>query len=119
MWSVEYAEEFELWWETLDESAQDAIDRCIYLLEQFGPSLTRPYVDRVKGSRHANMKELRIQHRGAPLRTLFAFDPNRTAILLIGGDKTSDGGFYVRMVPLADDIYDQHLAALKKKRSQP
>jgi hypothetical protein len=63
------------------------------------------------------MKELRTQHRGRPLRTLFAFAPRRHAILLIGGDKTGDKRFYGRMVPLADRLYDEHLAQLKREGS--
>ncbi len=61
------------------------------------------------------MKELRTQHQGRPVRTLFAFDPRRTAILLIGGDKTGDDRFYKRLVPLADDLYDIHLSELKQE----
>jgi hypothetical protein len=69
----------------------------------------------VYGSKHANMKELRTQHQGRPLRTLFAFDPRRCAILLIGGDKTGDDRFYERMIPIADKLYDEHLAQLRKE----
>ena len=61
------------------------------------------------------MKELRTQHQGQPLRTLFAFDPRRTAILLIGGNKTGDARFYERMLPLADRLFAEHLRALKKE----
>jgi hypothetical protein len=61
------------------------------------------------------MKELRTQHAGRPIRTLFAFDPRRTAILLIGGDKTGDARSYDRMVPIADDLYDEYLADLRKE----
>jgi hypothetical protein len=61
------------------------------------------------------MKELRTQHRGRPLRTLFAFDPRRYAILLIGGDKTGDARFYDRMIPLADRLYDEHLETLRNE----
>jgi len=59
------------------------------------------------------MKELRTQHSGRPIRTMFAFDPRRTAILLIGGDKTGDDRFYNKMIPLADDLYDLHLQTLQ------
>ena len=59
------------------------------------------------------MKELRTQHSGRPLRTLFAFDPRRCAILLIGGDKTGDDRFYERTLAIADDVYDTHLATLR------
>jgi hypothetical protein len=61
------------------------------------------------------MKELRTQNQGRPLRTLFAFDPRRCAILLVGGDKTGGDRFYDRMVPVADRLYDEHLLALEKE----
>lgn len=77
--------------------------------------LGRPYADTVKGSRHANMKELRTQSLGRPLRTFFAFDPRRAAILLIGGDKTGDKRFYDRMIPVADRLYDEHVARLRRE----
>jgi hypothetical protein len=115
MWEIEYTDEFEAWWETLDADEQESVAVSVELLRQLGPHLPRPHADTLKGSRHANKKELRTQHAGRPLRTLFAFDPRRTAILLIGGDKTGDGRFYVRMIPLADDLYDQHLATLHKE----
>ena len=88
----------------------------VELLRQLGPHLGRPHVDAIQGSRHSNMKELRTQHQGRPLRTLFAFDPRRCAILLVGGDKTGDDRFYDRMVPVADRLYDEHLLALEKER---
>jgi hypothetical protein len=69
----------------------------------------RPHVDTVSASEFRNMKELRTQSSGAPLRTFFAFDPRRKAILLIGGDKTGDQRFYEKMIPLADKLYIQHL----------
>ena len=115
MWEVEYTGEFEAWWDRLDEAQQESVAASIGLIEQLGPQLPRPYSDTVKGSRHANMKELRTQHKGSPIRTLYAFDPRRMAILLIGGDKSGDGRFYERMVPKADALYDNHLAELKKE----
>ena len=75
--------------------------------------MSRPYADTVEGSKHPNMKELRTQSKGNPLRTLFAFDPRRCAILLIGGDKTGDKRFYEKMIPLADRLYQEHLKELK------
>jgi hypothetical protein len=114
-WDVEFTDEFEAWWTTLSEDEQDAIDASVQLIETIGPQLGRPHADTLEGSRHANMKELRTQCQGRPLRTLFAFDPRRAAILLIGGDKTGDGRFYERMIPEADRLYDEHLAELKKE----
>ena len=114
-WDVEFTDEFEAWWTTLSEDEQDAIDASVQLVETIGPQLARPHADTLVGSRHANMKELRTQCQGRPLRTLFAFDPRRAAILLIGGDKTGDNRFYERMIPEADRLYDDHLAELKKE----
>jgi len=115
MWNVEFTDEFGQWFEGLEESDQDAIAKSIEILQQIGPSLGRPYADTIKGSRHSNMKELRSQSSGDPIRTFFAFDPRRAAILLIGGDKTSDKRFYERMIPLADKLYDVHLSELRKE----
>ena len=69
-----------------------------------------------ESSRHQNMKELRIQHAGRPYRVLFAFDPKRCAILLTGGDKTGKDRWYEEFVPIADRLYDEHLAALEKEK---
>ena len=115
MWEVEYTDEFGEWWETLTADDQTALYVGVRLLGQFGPQLPRPYVDTVNSSRHPNMKELRTQSKGRPLHTFFAFDPRRCAILLIGGDKTGDDRFYEQMIPLADCLYDEHLASLRKE----
>ncbi len=115
MWEVEFTDEFDQWWQTLSERDKESLTGSIYLLREMGPLLRRPHADTVKGSRHPNMKELRTQSHGHPLRTLFALDPRRHAILLIGGDKTGDNRFYDRMIPLADDLYDRHLEDLRKK----
>ena len=111
MWEVEFSDEFGRWWDTLDEAERESLLASVILLRQFGPSHGCPHVDTLKGSRHSNMKELRTQHRGRPLRTLLAFDPRRVAILLLGGDKTGDK----RMIRLADHIYDRHLSELNGK----
>jgi len=116
VWEVEYTDEFAQWWTELTEVEQDAIARSVELPRRLGPSLGRPHADSVKSSRHANMKELRTQCGGRPFRTFFALDPRRSAILLIGGDKTGDSRFYERMIPLADDLYDVYLAELRKER---
>jgi len=87
-WEVEFTDEFGTWWEGLSEAEQVDVRAEVNLLRRFGPSLGRPHVDSVASSKHGNMKEMRVQHRGRPYRVLFAFDPRRTAILLIGGNKT-------------------------------
>lgn len=115
MWNAEYTDEFEAWWKTLDEDEQDSLRASVEELMRSGPQLGRPHVEHIKQSRHANMKELRTQHQGRPYRTFFAFDPRRTAILLIGGDKTGDGRFYERMVPWADTLYDEYLKEIEQE----
>lgn len=114
-WEIEYTDEFEEWWNSLSGVEQHSIALSVELLKDDGPNLGRPHVDTVKGSRHPNMKELRTQHAGNPYRTFFAFNPQRTAILLIGGDKTGKKRFYEEMIPRADDLYDQHLEELRKE----
>ena len=114
-WTVEYTDEFLKWWQRLDEGEQESLRASVGLLEECGPQLARPHADSVKGSRHANMKELRTQHDGRPYRTFFAFDPRRTAILLIGGDKTGDKQFYQRMIPEADRLFDEYLEELRQE----
>ena len=115
-WEVEYTDEFEGWWNSLSESEQESIDSYVRMLQQGGPTLPFPFSSGVKQSRHSHMRELRVQHAGCPYRVLYAFDPRRTALLLIGGDKTGDDRWYDRNVPLADDLYDSHLIGLKKER---
>ena len=84
------------------------------MLAEAGPALGFPYSSGIEGSKFAHMRELRIQHEGRPYRILYAFDPTRTALLLLGGDKTGDGRWYEKMVPKADAIYEKHLKTIKK-----
>ncbi len=112
---VEYTDQFEEWWNTLDEDEQASVDAYVQMLEEFGVALAFPYSSDVKGSRHSQMRELRPQHQGRPYRVLYAFDPRRMVILLIGGDKTGNDRWYKKYVPIADDIYSAHLAQLKKE----
>ena len=114
-WEVEFTDEFGAWWEGLSEAEQVDVRAEVNLLRRFGPMLGRPHVDSVASSKHANMKELRVQHRGRPYRVLFAFDPRRTAILLIGGNKTGKGRWYKEFVPIADRLYDEHLETLRRE----
>jgi hypothetical protein len=114
-WDVEYTDEFEDWWNHLSEAEQDDIAFGVGLLEVYGPALKRPYADVVASSRHLHMKELRIQHQGRPYRILYTFDPRRTAILLIGGDKTGQDRWHDTYVPIADRLYDEHLATLRRE----
>jgi len=115
VWEVEYTDQFETWWDDLTEAQQDIVDAGIRKLAAEGPTLGRPLVDLIKGSRHKNMKELRLSKLGA-LRVLFAFDPLRSAILLMGGDKTGQWNqWYITAIPIADDLYDEHLKDINEK----
>lgn len=114
MWAVELTSEFETWWDGLTEREQARVDAAVEVLREVGPGLGRPYVDTVRGSRHRNMKELRP--RGGHLRVLFAFDPRRTAVLLLGGDKSDQWqSWYDTAISRADERYDEHVADLRRK----
>jgi len=114
-WLVKYTDGFEGWWNFLSEAEQEDVNAKVILLQRYGPALRRPPSDVIASSRHSHMKELIIQHAGRPYRVLYAFDPRRTAILLLGGDKTGDDRWYEKFVPIADRLYDEHLAALEKE----
>jgi hypothetical protein len=114
-WKVEYTDEFEAWWESLTDTEQISVAASVKLLETRGPNLGHPHSSAINGSRHGRMRELRTQRGGRPFRTLYAFDPRRMAILLIGGDKTGEDRWYEVYVPLADKLYDEHLAQLKRE----
>lgn len=114
-WNVEYTDEFGDWWSGLSEDEQESLAASVRLLEERGPALGFPHSSGINGSKHGHMRELRTQHDGHPLRTLYAFDPRRSAILLIGGDKTGDKRWYETHVPIADRLYDEHLEQLKNE----
>lgn len=115
MWDVEYTDDFEEWWDELSPEQQEALHDRVTLLQESGPALGRPVVGAIESSRHRNMKELRVSRAGA-LRVLFAFDPRRTAILLLGGDKTGNwNDWYEWAIPWADDLYDDHLEELRSE----
>lgn len=118
MWDVEYTDQFEEWWNSLALAEQAAVEAAVNALQRDGPSLGRPLVETIKGSRHRNMKELRPP-RGN-MRILFIFDPRRTAILLLGGDKTNQWeAWYRRAIPLADQLYDDYLEELRREGESP
>ncbi|MGC1461122.1 MAG: type II toxin-antitoxin system RelE/ParE family toxin [Terracidiphilus sp.] len=108
-WEVEVSDEFIAWYDGLDEQEGVRVDSAVDMLKEYGPTLGRPYVDTLKGARHANLKELRVQHFGRPYRILFAFDPRRNAYLILGGDKGGDANWYEDAIRRADAIYAQHL----------
>ena len=113
-WVVDAVEEFITWLAEQDQDTQEKVVALRRLLEQHGPTLGRPYVDRIKGSRRHNLKELRPSSSEAEaLRILFYFDPRRQALLLVGGDKAGNWhGWYEQNIPLAEARIDRHEAAL-------
>jgi len=114
-YDVEFADEFGEWWDGLDGDEQESVSRSVKLLIGEGVNLPRPHADTLKGSRFPNMKELRVQHQGRPYRVLYAFDPRRCAMLLIGGDKTGNARWYREFIPIADAIFEQHLREIAKE----
>jgi hypothetical protein len=107
--------DFALWLRTLTNPQIAAILKIASLLTEFGPGLGRPYVGKIEGSEFSNMKELVVQIAGEPWRVLFAFDPNRTPVLLVGGNKTGDDRWYKTQIPIADARYRRHLERLKSR----
>lgn len=114
-WNVEHTDEFAEWYHGLSEAQQDDVTATTLLLMEMGPRLPFPHSSGVNGSKHSHMRELRVQSGGKPLRVFYAFDPRRSAILLIGGDKTGDKRFYERMTPVADKLYDVYIAEIRKE----
>jgi len=114
-WEVEFTDDFGDWWDSLTEAEQIEVVAVVDLLEERGPRLSFPYGSGIEASRHSHMRELRIQYAGSPYRVLYAFDPRRVAILLIGGNKTGDDRWYERMVPVADELYDAYLSELREE----
>lgn len=114
-WEIEYTNEFEGWWDGLTLRQQQDFTMTVDLLIRHGPLLPFPHSSGALSSRHSRMRELRGQSGGQPLRAFYAFDPRRTAILLIGGVKTDGDRFYERHMPAADRLYDEHLAELREE----
>ena len=109
---MEVSDEFAGWYETLDEEESVSVDSGVDKLAEYGPMLGRPYADTLKGSRIPNLKELRVQHQGRPLRILYAFDPRRCAYVILGGDKTGNDDWYVAAIRRAEAIYARHLTEI-------
>lgn len=114
-WEVLFTDEFGEWWDGLTAAEQEDVNAYVILLQKEGPKLPFPYSSGVEGSKYSHMRELRVQHAGRPYRVLYAFDPNRSAILLIGGDKTGDDRWYETYIPIADRLYAEHFAEIQEK----
>lgn len=117
-WTVRLHDAFEPEFEALAEAVQDELLAQAKVIETFGPAAGRPRVDTLKGSKHANMKELRFDADDGVWRAAFAFDPKREAIIIVAADKSggSEKKFYKRLIKTADERFDQHLDALKERK---
>ena len=114
MWTVKTTDLFDAWLDIQDEDTQEKVLAGMLALAQGGPSVGRPLVDTIKGARFPNLKELRVQHHGEPLRAFFAFDPLRQAIVLCAGNKGgNEKRFYKEMLPIAEAEYAKHLIELE------
>lgn len=120
IWTVLFHDAFDTEFSSLAEALQDELLAHARLLAEFGPNLGRPTVDTLKGSRHSNMKELRFSYNGQVWRVAFAFDTQRQAILLVGGDKggADQRRFYKRLINVADRRYDEHLSVLTRQNKE-
>ena len=117
-WDVEVTDEFGDWFRSLGDAERESVAAKVDLLEKLGPQLGHPHSSAISSSKHDHMRELRVQHQGRPYRVLYAFDPRRSAILLLGGDKTGNDRWYEQFVPQADKLYDEHLRTLKSEEEQ-
>jgi hypothetical protein len=114
VWDVEFTDQFGAWYASLTEKEQDVIEASVNILISYGPGLGRPLVDRIKRSTIKNLKELRPP--STSLRILFVFDPRRSAILLLGGNKERQwNAWYDRNIPIAEDLYEEYLRELRRE----
>src|SRR5580704_2527752 len=116
-WAVELADEFEPEFDAMHEDVRTEILAQALLLEQFGPQSDRPRADTLNGSRQRNMKELRFSAADGEWRVAFAFDPKRSAILLVAADKSggSQRRFYRELIRKADIRFDRHIHRLQNE----
>ena len=117
-WSIQFDDLFFIEAASFETTVRAELAACLILLREFGPALKRPHCDTLKGSRHANMKELRFTADDGVWRVAFAFDPKRNAIMLVAGDKSGvrEKRFYRQLIATADGRFDAHLAYLKMKK---
>ncbi|EOD6687553.1 type II toxin-antitoxin system RelE/ParE family toxin [Salmonella enterica subsp. enterica serovar Cerro] len=116
MWTIKTTDTFDNWFTSLNDTDRASVLSALLVLREKGPGLSRPYADTIRGSRYSNMKELRVQSRGDPIRAFFAFDPARTGIVLCAGNKVgNEKRFYDEMLPVADREFTNWLNILKEK----
>jgi hypothetical protein len=121
MWTVATTTEFDQWFaDDLADDEREEVTAVVNLLKLFGPMLKRPHADTLKGSKHQNMKELRARTSGSELRVAFAFDTERKALLLVGGNKAGVGqrAFYAQLIDRADRLFAAHLANIKAAKKK-
>ncbi|MFM8297984.1 MAG: type II toxin-antitoxin system RelE/ParE family toxin [Microcystis flos-aquae DF17] len=116
-WNIIFDPDFRFWFYQQEQGLQNEIFAVLTVLMKLRPALGRPRVDTIEGSSFKNMKELRIQYKGEPWRVLFAFDPHRQAILLVGGNKSGNKRWYKENIPIADQRYQKYLEKLKEEKS--
>jgi len=104
---IVFTNEFEAWWDELDVEEQKSVGVVVELLEEFGVLLGFPQTSAIEGSK--KLRELRIQHQGEPYRVLYAFDPARDAVLLVGGNKTGNDRWYEQNIPIAERVFATYL----------
>ncbi|MDX1525858.1 MAG: type II toxin-antitoxin system RelE/ParE family toxin [Pseudidiomarina maritima] len=116
MWTIRTTDRFDAWFDALDDTDKENVIASLLLLQSEGPFLSRPYADTLYGSVHSNLKELRIQSKGKPIRVCFAFDLSRTAIILCAAHKNRNTRlFYQTMIAIADQEFTRHLIAMGQK----
>lgn len=113
---IKTTDTFERWFTSLNDTDRASVLAALLVLREKGPGLSRPYDDTLRGSRYSNMKELRIQSRGEPIRAFFAFDPARTGIVLCAGNKVgNEKRFYDEMLPVAEREFTNWLKTFKER----
>jgi hypothetical protein len=116
MWQIITTDTFDDWLVAQDDTDRSCVLSALIVLQQAGPALCRPYADTLKGSRFSNMKELRIQSKGDPIRASYAFDPRRSGVVLCAGHKCgNEKRFYAELIPLADKEFTHHLQREERK----
>ncbi len=109
MFEIEVTDEYEKWFLLLTDAEQVDVLAIVGLLAEKGPTLPFPYSSGITAIKSKKLRELRIQHKGDPYRVLYAFDPRRAAILLLGGNKTGVKSWYKENVPKAERLFEEHL----------
>jgi len=117
MWPIDYTQEYEDWFSTQEEESKMVINAKIVILSEFGPNLGRPYVDTIKGSKYANLKELRIKYKNNVFRILFYFSKSRNCWLLIGGNKKgkNEEDFYKKLINQAESLIEKYPEIMEVK----